>query len=301
MKYPIILHGGGKCVDYDPEKVLPPDIGAECMAQDAVKLIQWARLLRGDTYDQPSPVRLLIPGVGSGIIACSIIVQLMREGNYLGGQLCIDAFDLSPDACKTADRNVRRFMDLGEVTLRIWQHDWQDRLVSVPDNSYDVIMVNPPYLPEGRKVPDSYNDTPGGALYAGDDGLEAYRYMLPGMIRKLDQSKPGSFAMGRCSATLTYKEHVLGEDMDMQAQRVLAMIREHFSSNGISVRSVGGVVVDDRLGIDPRWVDYFVAQMGVPWSSELDVWMDGIYGIPQEYTAKGFSLAQLRSDSRFIT
>lgn len=80
----------------------------------------------------------------------------------------IDALDISKDALAVARENVTRHQVEGQVQLI--QSDMFEALGAV---QYDVIISNPPYVPESelRDLPKEYSHEPTLGLYADDDGL----------------------------------------------------------------------------------------------------------------------------------
>ncbi len=103
---------------------------------------------------------------GSGCIAISLAL--------LGGFDSVTAADISREALKTADRNVRNLLGEGQITLvesDLFAYFEETR-------KFDVIVSNPPYIPakviEGLQ-PEVRDHEPGLALDGGEDGLKFYR------------------------------------------------------------------------------------------------------------------------------
>jgi ribosomal protein L3 glutamine methyltransferase len=87
----------------------------------------------------------------------------------------IDAAELSPDALEVAERNVARY-DL-EDRVRLVRSDLFDSLAG---RRYDLILANPPYVPDARVVafPPEYAAEPKIAHAGGADGLDIVRRIL---------------------------------------------------------------------------------------------------------------------------
>jgi len=89
----------------------------------------------------------------------------------------VTAVDLSPAALAVAQRNAQQ---LG-ATVRWLESDLLAALAPL-SGSFDVIVSNPPYIPLSdaptlaREV---VAHEPHLALFAGDDGLEVYRRLIP--------------------------------------------------------------------------------------------------------------------------
>lgn len=69
---------------------------------------------------------------GSGVVAVSAVA---------GGARRVDAFDLSPDAVTTARMNARA----AGVGVEVFQQSW---FCAVGRGPYDLVVCNPPYVPE---------------------------------------------------------------------------------------------------------------------------------------------------------
>lgn len=111
-------------------------------------------------------------GTGSGAIAVTLALELKRS---------VLATDLSPEAVMIARENAERLdADLRFVAA--------DLLKPFADNSLDIVVSNPPYVPlndrEGlqREVRDY---EPSLALYGGTDGTSIYARLIPEARRVL--------------------------------------------------------------------------------------------------------------------
>lgn len=114
------------------------------------------------------PSRLLDLGTGSGCLLLALLSE-RPESWGLG-------VDLSPAALATARTNA---LDLGLSRRAAFAvMDWTAAVVG----PFDAILCNPPYVEEGAGLaPEVAVYDPPGALYAGSDGLVAYRQLLPGL------------------------------------------------------------------------------------------------------------------------
>lgn len=128
--------------------------------------------------DFQRPLRVLDVGTGSGCIAIALAVHWPA--------LTVDATDISPAALALAERNVRRH-GVGE-RVRLIESDVYEGLGSEPDSgSYDLIVSNPPYVPEASMagLPEEYRHEPALGLVAGVDGLEIFRRLVAGAVERL--------------------------------------------------------------------------------------------------------------------
>jgi len=109
-------------------------------------------------------------GTGSGAIACAIVEALPKA--------TVLATDISADALEVAAENVAFFSLADQIELA--HGDLFDAVP--PGRRFDVIAANLPYVgeDEGDLVEASVRDhEPASALFAGPDGLDVYRKMLP--------------------------------------------------------------------------------------------------------------------------
>ena len=119
--------------------------------------------------------RLLDMGTGSGAVALAIASEV---GSKRRSEIEIVASDISPDALQIARANrdalgLTRSVELVE----------SDLFASL-EGSFDLILANLPYLRLDQSHPSTSHE-PSGALYAGVDGLDLYRRLLPDVAQKL--------------------------------------------------------------------------------------------------------------------
>jgi release factor glutamine methyltransferase len=132
-----------------------------------------------DTETPPSPepdVRIVDIGTGSGAIAVALAHSLP--------QARITAVDLSTAALEIAAENARR----NGVTDRI-RFLQGDLLEPVSAESFDIVVSNPPYVPETDRQSLSVevrDYEPSLALLAGPDGLDIYLRLIPAAARVLN-------------------------------------------------------------------------------------------------------------------
>jgi release factor glutamine methyltransferase len=114
----------------------------------------------------PNEARVVDVGTGSGAIALALKAERP--------DLTVLATDASPDALAVARANALR---LGlDVDLR--HTDLLDRF----DGPVDAVISNPPYVAERERpalAPEILRYEPAGALFAGPDGLDALRRLVP--------------------------------------------------------------------------------------------------------------------------
>lgn len=118
----------------------------------------------------PLPRRVLDLGTGSGALLLTILAE--RSG------ACGVGIDKSAVAIDVAAKNA---IALGlenprELHCRDWSTlGWADDL-----GTFDLILCNPPYVEDDAGLDRSVRDyEPAGALFAGADGLDDYRILIP--------------------------------------------------------------------------------------------------------------------------
>jgi len=118
----------------------------------------------------PGPARILDLGTGPGTLLLAALDEWPRATGL--------GVDCSPDALDYARRNAER---LGLAQRAEWRlGDWAQGI----DDRFDLVLANPPYVARGAVLgPGVAEHEPHGALFAGDDGLDAYRTLAPQLGR----------------------------------------------------------------------------------------------------------------------
>jgi release factor glutamine methyltransferase len=114
--------------------------------------------------------RIVDVGTGSGAIAIALAQHLPSAQ--------ITAVDCSAAALEVAAANAARHGLSGRI--RFVELDLMDELRA--DEGFDAVVSNPPYVPLGERemlYPQVRDYEPGLALFAGMDGLEVYRRLIP--------------------------------------------------------------------------------------------------------------------------
>lgn len=133
-------------------------------------------------------------GTGSGCIAVALAVNCPAAN--------LTAVDISPEALATATANA----DKHGMSDRVRFFE-SDVFSNVPDEKFDVIASNPPYIREDEMAgldADVRDHEPIGALVGGVDGLDVVRriigespnYLVPGghLMLEIDGQQAGSVA-----------------------------------------------------------------------------------------------------------
>jgi release factor glutamine methyltransferase len=125
-------------------------------------------------------VRILDVGTGSGAIAVALAHALPFAR--------IVATDISPAALAVAEWNAARNGCADRV--RFFEGDL---LEPVAGEHFDIVVSNPPYVPASNRDTldvEVRDYEPAQALFAGDDGLDIYRRLIPAAFGAL---VPGGF------------------------------------------------------------------------------------------------------------
>lgn len=114
---------------------------------------------------------------GSGAIGCAAFAKLSGAHVYFGE---IDSVH-EATILKNISSNM---LDASRADIRIG-----DLFEPFGEMRFDVIAINPPYVPESRVLPASVTDyEPSRALYAGDDGLSLIRRIAKELPRHLSET-----------------------------------------------------------------------------------------------------------------
>ncbi len=118
----------------------------------------------------PKAVRLLDCGTGSGALLLTLLAEL-PQAHGIG-------IDRSVAALGVACRNAKRNGVSQRATLR--QADWTNAGWASGLGVFDLVIANPPYVEDDAPLDVSVREhEPAGALFAGSDGLDDYRILVP--------------------------------------------------------------------------------------------------------------------------
>lgn len=164
--------------------------------------------------------RLADLGTGSGAIALALARERL--------QACVIATDLSEDALAVARDNAAR-NGIGNAEFRVG--NW---LAPLQDETFDLIVSNPPYVSDGdpHLSQGDLRFEPALALSCGSDGLDAIRTIVSGAPARL---RPGGWLLF---------EH--GLDQGAAVRALLA------ASGFINVKTVPDLEGRDRVTLGQR-------------------------------------------------
>ena len=131
-----------------------------------------------------SPAAVADVGTGSGCLA----VAIARDRP----QVTIVATDVSDAALEIARHNANQLA----VASRIAFH--RADLLDGLDDLFDLVVSNPPYVREGDRaeIQPEVRYEPAFALYAGDDGLDVIRRLVPQSVERLKRGGTLIFEFG---------------------------------------------------------------------------------------------------------
>jgi len=155
---------------------------------------------------RPDARKVLDCGTGSGALLLAVLANLPdAEGTGI---------DRSAEALEIAADNAAR-LALAE-RARMIRADW-DR----PDwaaglgEPFDLILANPPYVEDAAELTPSVRaHEPAGALFAGPEGLDAYRTLIPQLPALL---APGGVAMVEIGASQAGAVSALAREAGLSA------------------------------------------------------------------------------------
>lgn len=152
---------------------------------DSEVLVEAALAARSDAK------RVLDCGTGSGALLLAVLANL-SDATGLG-------VDRSPQALAVARGNAETtgLADRAEMRMADWdQADWSAGL-----GQFDLILTNPPYVEETAELAPSVRAyEPSGALFAGIEGLDAYRVLIPQLPDLLAQGGAALIEIGHTQA-----------------------------------------------------------------------------------------------------
>lgn len=153
---------------------------------DSETLIE-AALSRVD--DKEAPLLVLDLGTGPGTLLLALLSDLPQAAGL--------GIDASLEALALAEENAMRLRMADRAVFR--EGDWAADVAG----QFDLILCNPPYIADSEELmPDVADHEPAGALFAGADGLDDYRRIIPDLPRLL---APGGAAILEIGAT----QHIL--------------------------------------------------------------------------------------------
>ena len=140
----------------------------------------------------PEADRVLDLGTGSGALLITAVLEL--------GATTGIGTDASGRALDVAARNAQALGLIGaqaRFLLRDWTRPgWSDGL-----GDFDLVLCNPPYVETGAELAPQVRDhEPASARFAGEEGLDDYRVLLPQLRKLLAREGCAIFEIGHRQA-----------------------------------------------------------------------------------------------------
>ena len=123
-------------------------------------------------------------GTGSGAIAITVALEEKK--------VRMSAADISAEALETAKKNA----EINGADIRFYCGDMLEPLIQAGEK-YDVLICNPPYIPQDEEMEHSVVDfEPHVALFGGSDGLFFYRKVFKDCRSVMKERSFMAFEMG---------------------------------------------------------------------------------------------------------
>ncbi|SFA91830.1 release factor glutamine methyltransferase [Amycolatopsis marina] len=172
-------------------------------------LLEWGlKLLKGREY--PVVVDLC---TGSGALALAVA--------HARPDAVVYAVDIDPTALAWARHNAELRAAAGDSRIRLYSGDISDSAMFAElDGLVDLVLCNPPYVPEGTWVPPEVAEhDPAHAVFAEESGLAVIRHAVTVAARLL---RPGGGLAIEHDDT-----HVAAVPSLVRARRVLTDVEDH--------------------------------------------------------------------------
>lgn len=137
--------------------------------------------LNQKSQDEDQCFKVLELGVGSGCISLTLSKEAKCKIEVVG-------IDVSEEALKIADQNMKSQKLSSVQFLKL---DLRDGPLKDWENQFDVLLTNPPYIPEGDLQSlsrDIFEYEPKLALSGGEDGLDLFREIYENWLCVLKKS-----------------------------------------------------------------------------------------------------------------
>lgn len=140
----------------------------------------------------PRAERVLDLGTGSGALLLAVLDALPGARGV--------GIDASPAALEVACANAESLglTERAEMCHADWtQAGWADDL-----GRFDLVLANPPYVEDEAQLdPDVRDYEPSGALFAGREGLDDYRRIIPQLTQLLTETGTAVLEIGASQAS----------------------------------------------------------------------------------------------------
>ena len=157
-------------------------------------------LVEAAIASRPDARRVLDCGTGSGALLLAVL-SLLPHAQGIG-------IDRSQAALATARENARRLGLTDRTGMML--ADWREQGWAAGLGRFDLILANPPYVESGADLAPSVSEyEPHGALFAGAEGLDDYRLLVPQLPALLH---PGGVAVIEIGASQAEAVAAIAQD-----------------------------------------------------------------------------------------
>jgi release factor glutamine methyltransferase len=168
----------------------------------------------GHFRDREPPARTLDLGTGSGALLLAAL-SVFREAEGF-------AIDASLDALAVAQANAER-LGFGD-RARFLHRSWRDAGWAEDLGRFDLILCNPPYVEtDAELAPQVHAHEPASALFAGADGLDDYKLLIPQIPDLLAPNGVAIFEIG-LGQNVAVSQLAMAQRFTVQPHRDLAGI-----------------------------------------------------------------------------
>ncbi|MCV0382920.1 MAG: peptide chain release factor N(5)-glutamine methyltransferase [Erythrobacter sp.] len=160
---------------------------------------------------KPAPGRVLDLGTGTGALLLTVLAETGAEG--VGVDASEAALAVARDNAATLGLDARATMQLRDWTKPGWAEG---------AGQFDLVLCNPPYVEEDAALDPSVREhEPASALFAGPEGLDDYRVLMPQLEALLAPDGVAVFEIGHRQADAV-GDLARGEGFAVRLERDLA-------------------------------------------------------------------------------
>ncbi|MFB0612882.1 peptide chain release factor N(5)-glutamine methyltransferase [Aurantiacibacter poecillastricola] len=148
-------------------------------------------IVRAALETAPGARRVLDLGTGSGALLLAVLSELPAASGV--------GVDASSAALEVARRNAEA-LELAS-RARMQERDWTMTGWADDLGQFDLILANPPYVEDAAALdPDVRDYEPASALFAGPEGLDDYRILIPQLPQLLSEGGIAVLEIGASQA-----------------------------------------------------------------------------------------------------
>lgn len=133
----------------------------------------------------PDPRRVLDLGTGSGALLFTILLERPKAAG-IGIDASLDAIEIALDNGIGFDAEHHL---LDDRDWQLFQRDWRKPGWADDLGTFDLVLCNPPYVEDDAALDRQVREwEPASALFAGPDGLDDYRILIPQLRALMNES-----------------------------------------------------------------------------------------------------------------